>query len=231
MTPMQVLKDNFKILKNLSYLNYLELNGKNRKNTFVSNQMYSSNAVLFDYFILFNLLNSGTYRNSKDNIRYKSNFGFAINYKENIEIRATVKFSEDSGVEYSKVYSIFEVKELLNLFIIDIQEKDILKKFIEIFDIKLSNKLNQSEIASIFRNENKKLNELENKIKIIEFNIKELLSVILKNKKNMIDSSREKEKLISLNIEKENLYKEKKYFLNNGSKEIPFVVRKRILKQ
>ncbi len=231
MTPMQALKDNFKILKSLSYLNYLELNGKNRKNTFVSNQMYVSNAVLFDYFILFNLLNSGTYRNSKNDIRYNSNFGFAINYKEKIEIRATVKVSHDSGVEYSKAYSISEVKELFNLFIKNVQEKDILKRFIEIFDIKLSNKLNQSEIASIFREENKKFNELENKIKIIEFKIKELVSLILKNKKTMIDSSKEKEKLSLLNIEKENLYKEKKYFLTNGSKEIPFTVRKRIVKQ
>ncbi len=231
MTPMQTLKDNFKLLKDLSYLSYLELNGKNKKNTFVSNELYVSNAILFDYFILFNLLNFGTYRNSKNHIRYNSNFGFAINYKKNIEIRATVKLSQDSGIEYSKSYSIFEVKEKLNLFIKNINEKDILKQFISIFDIQLSCNLNQSEIASIFRNENKKLNELENKIKIIEFNIKELLSLILKNKKSMTDSSKEKEKLILLNSQKEKLYKERKYFLTNGSKEIPFTVRKRIIKQ
>lgn len=227
-TPMQFLKKELSVLKSIGYLNFIELNRKEHKNIFLRTTMITSRAVTFDYLILFNLSLKGTYRNEKGDVRYNQNFGFVINYKEKEpEIRATLKFNKDSGIEYSKIYSIEEFKDLILKFIVNINKQDALKIFKETFNIKVSSEISFDEIKKMKDYYLKIFKELDGNKKVLCHKRECLISAISKNKNyDSYDRNKMIEELNSINNEIINLENNKIKKTQEDLKHMPFIIRK-----
>lgn len=226
-TPMQFLKVELKKLKDLVYLNFIELNGKKSKTHFIGIKTYTSHAVNFDYLILFSLPSSGVYRNEKGDLRHNQSFGFAINYKDREpEIRATLKVDKDSGNEYSKIYTIEDFKNLIIEFNNKIEKLNTFELFKDIFGIKLSSEYSFTEIQAIKKENNdffKKLKEDAGKLKQKKDNI------AIKLSKNKDYGSNERNEIIKKlkNIQNEinELELTKIKHFEKDSKNLPSVIR------
>lgn len=232
MTPMQRLKNQLNFFKNLSFVESLELNGKEHKNTFVKTELYSSKAVMFDYLILFNMKFNGIYRNKKNDLRYNQSFGFAINYK-NCEptIRATLKVNKDTSAEYSKEYSIEEIKPLLDTLIGSVNDKNVLTLFKDTFKIVISSELSEKEVSLIKKEYNKVFNDLKNKIMNLNQARKTISENLIKNEDYNCPIRKEMcSKLKKLVREIQEMHESKNIIFTSKSKDMPAIVRRHFSK-
>lgn len=228
MTPMQRLKNQLIFFKNLNFVKVIELNGKEHKNTFVKSELYSSKAVMFDYLILFNMKFNGVYRNKKNDLRYNQSFGFAINYK-NCEptIRATLKLNKDTSAEYSKEYSIEEIKPLLDILIGSLNDKNVLSLFKETFKIVISSELSEKEVSLIKKQYDKIFNDLKNKIMKLTQARESIYSSLIKNENYDCPVRKEmSEKLKKIVRDIQELHESKNTIFNSNSKDMPAIVRR-----
>lgn len=232
MTPMQRLKNQLNFLKNLSFVEVLELNGKEHKNTFVRSKLYSSKAVMFDYLILFNMKFNGVYRNKKNDLRYNQSFGFAINYK-NCEstIRASLKLNKDTSAEYSKEYSIEEIKPLLDILIGSLNDKNVLTLFKDTFKIVISSELSEKKVSLIKKEYDKIFNDLKNKIMNLNQARKTISENLIKNEDYNCPIRKEMcSKLKKLVREIQEMHESKNSIFISKSKDMPAIVRRHFSK-
>lgn len=226
-TPMQFLKVELKKLKDLVYLNFIELNGKKSKTHFIGIKTYTSHAVNFDYLILFSLPSSGVYRNEKGDLRHNQSFGFAINYKDREpEIRATLKMDKDSGNEYSRNYNIEEFKKLLIEFNQKINSLNTIETFKEIFNIRISSDISFSEIQEIKKNVRVILKNFETDKEKLKQKRNDLVIKLSKNKDYKSDERNDIiKKLNMINNSIQEIELKKINHFKYDSKNIPFIVR------
>lgn len=233
MTPMQRLKNQLIFFKNLNFVKVIELNGKEHKNTFVKSELYSSKAVMFDYLILFNMKFNGVYRNKKNDLRYNQSFGFAINYKNSEPtIRATLKIHKDTSAEYSKEYSVEEIKPLLDKFVISVNDKNVLKLFKETFDIVISSELSIKEVSFIKKQYSEIFNDLKNKLMNLNQARDSMFLNLLKNE----DYKSPIRKEIVIKLEKivkdiQEINENKHAILNSKYKDMPAIIRRHFSKE
>lgn len=172
MTPMKQLKKEIDQLKSVSFLNFLSLNGRPRQRIALGSEdwrtIISSNAISFDYIGIFGI-SGDMFKTDKGHLRYAQSLGICINYKKEETIRASVVMSKDSGMEYSKEYTVSEFKTILKDFVskIDVikNKETFLKAYIDAFGIILSETLSKSEINNIKDEKIKSIKELNEQIR------------------------------------------------------------------
>jgi hypothetical protein len=143
MTPMAMLKPELTAFKAIPFISYLELNRKEERHTFANETMYVSAAVTFDFMAIFNISGS-IYHNEKGHARFENSFSFCFNFKDGEPtVRAAIKPSKNLSAEYSREFSVAEIKPKMNaLLALGITDKDVfLKAFIKEFDILVSSAL------------------------------------------------------------------------------------------
>lgn len=143
MTPMAMLKAELSSFKELDFISYFELNRKEERHTYANDQAYVSAAVTFDFMGIFNI-RGGIHYNEKGHQRFDRNFAFCFNFKEGEPtVRAAVKLNKDISAEYSREFSVSEIKPkmkaLLALGVAD--KEEFLTAFIQEFNIVVSSSM------------------------------------------------------------------------------------------
>jgi hypothetical protein len=151
MTPMAMLKPELAQFKALAFISYLELNGKEERRTYANDQVYIAASVTFDFMAIFNI-RGAIHHNEKGHQRFDRSFSFCFNFKNGEPtIRASIKPSKDLSAEYSREFSVAEIKPKMNaLLALGITDKeDFLKEFVQEFDIVISSALTLSALNAI----------------------------------------------------------------------------------
>jgi len=217
-----MLKSELAFFKALPFISYLELNRKEAKTKFAGQQMFMSSAVTFDFMAIFNI-QGGVHRNEKGHTRFDRSFSFCFNFKDaKPTIRAATKPHKDSSAEYSREFSVSEIKEKMqSLMALDIQDKeDFLKSFVEIFEIVLSTTLSEGEIKAI---KSARMKEFE--VVLAAFKkTNQTVDAIRENMRNNTSDEavfKSREQMRILVAQAQDLIKQRTFLLNDGAKDIP----------
>jgi len=235
-TPMFRLKTQLDAFKSLTFISYFELNRKASKTRFGIDESYHSAPITFDFMAVFNIIGS-VYRNEKDHIRHDRSFSFCFNFKDcEPTVRAAIKPSKESLVEYSREFSITEIKEkMVNLIQEDIKFTDtFLEHFVSAFEIILSSTLSSSDVKSIVDSKLKEVEETSNNIKRLDNQSSTIRSTMYKiEADNWTDPSLKsyREKLNASVSEQQVLHKSMVFLIKEGTKNIPATPRELFIKE
>lgn len=218
-TPMYFLKNQLAVFKSFSFLKFKMLNLKGASYEIVGGQIFEQRPVTFDCIYLFNLINS------------RSSFSFSFNFfKGEQTVRATFRPTQNSGVEYTKEYSVKEMKDLMNSFIekykdvsFENKQKEFTKAFTEHFNITLSCNIAPDDIkklsskfGALFIDVNMKINKAD--------------ALIKKAEKNKDKSDAHRVDFMELCKQRDEAYAAKNSLLTIGLLEAPQIIRKQVLK-
>lgn len=218
-TPMYFLKNQLAVFKSFPFIKFTMLNLKGASYNIVGNEVFEQRPITFDCIYIFNLINS------------RSSFSFSFNFfKGEQTVRATFRPTQNSGVEYTKEYSVKEMKELMNSFIkkykdvsFENKQQEFTKAFTEHFNITLSCNLAPDDVkklcskfGSLFVDVNMKINKADILIK--------------KAEKNKSKNDASKAEFIGLCQQRDEAYVAKNILLTVGLLEAPQIVRKQVLK-
>jgi hypothetical protein len=218
-TPMYFLKNQLAVFKAFPFVTFKMLNRKGGGYTFVGTQMFEQKPITFDCIYLFNLRNS------------KSSFSFSFNFFEGEQtVRATFRPNQNAGVEYSKEYSVKEMKDMMNSFTAKYKDVSFVneqakftKAFTEHFNITLSCDIPPDEVkklcgkfGALFIDVNTQINRADILMK--------------KADKTKGKSDFDKAAFIELCKQRDEAHKAKNLLFTFGLLEAPHIVRKQVRK-
>lgn len=230
MTPMAVLKPELTLFKALSFISYLELNGKEERRTYANDQVYVAASVTFDFMAIFNI-RGGIHHNEKGHQRFDRSFSFCINYKEGEPtVRASIKPSKDLSAEYSREYSVAEIepkmKAVLALGITD--KEEFLAAFINEFDIVVSSALTLSALNAIKAERIKEVEDVMARFKAANQAVdaaRELLWATEIANRGDSKIPKQREQLGAAMDNSKKILQERTFLLNGNTKNIPAYAR------
>lgn len=210
LTPMKVLAISLAKFKDLPFCGFKMLNRQRYKHFSNGYDSFTRKPINFDCIYLFKLN------------RALSSFSFSFNFK-NVEptVRATVKISEKSDVEYSKEYTVPEMKELMTSFFENnsfFSKDTFIKKFCTHFGVLVSHEIPNVQMKAIKAEFVQKMADLNKGIK--------------ESQRTMSDikvSEKTRELWNELASERNELINEKIALLKYGLLDVPAEVRRAVL--
>lgn len=219
-TPMQVMKPLLTQFKNLQGFTCIELNGKKGGYTFVGRETYHSNPVTFDYVVILGF--GGIYHDLGFPKRFVNTIALSFSYtnRKTPVVRAGV--SHRNKVDYSAEFDVDTMKGLLKVFL----ESPTAERFVSIFNILQSSKLDNAAIRQFKAPYVEKANGLKSKIEVVRESLRTKTNHFYDlQRKSDGNLEKVRKEIAKLNDELDVLQKELNYIFNEDTKNMPHVVR------